>query len=114
MATVNPFMNSLREDNLIDDREIAFVADITCTNGNRGRAWFFLNGCMLHLYEMVGMADRGEHIETLNLKGAEVLKACSFVLNTSLKLKCDGEIYTFKGFAQAKKVIACITESCKI
>ena len=94
MATVNPFMNSLREDNLIDDREIAFVADITCTNGNRGRAWFFLNGCMLHLYEMVGMADRGEHIETLNLKG-------------------DGEIYTFKGFAQAKKVIACITESCE-
>ena len=113
MATVNSFMNSLREDNLIDDREIAFVAEITCTNGNRGRAWFFLNGCMLHLYEMVGMADRGEHIETLNLKGAEVLKASSFVLHTGLKLKYDGEIYTFKGFAQAKKVIACITESCE-
>ena len=44
MATVNPFMDSLRADNLIDDREIAFVADITCTNGNSGRAWFFLNG----------------------------------------------------------------------
>lgn len=44
MATVNPFMNTLREEKLIDDREIAFVADVTCTNGNRGRAWFFLNG----------------------------------------------------------------------
>lgn len=73
----------------------------------------YILGFVLHLYEMVGMADRGEHIETLNLKGAEVLKASSFVLNTSLKLKCDGEIYTFKGFAQAKKVIACITESCE-
>ena len=112
MATENPFMNALRTDNLIDDREIAFVADITCTNGNRGRAWFFLNGNLLHLYEMKGMADRGAHVETLDLKGAEVLKASSFVLATSLKLKCNGEVYTFKGFAQAKKVISCITESC--
>ena len=112
MATENPFMNALREQNLIDDREIAFVADITCTNGNAGRAWFFLNGKQLHLYEMVGMAQCGDRIETLNLSNAEVLKASSFVLATSLKLKCSGEIYTFKGFAQAKKVIACITESC--
>ena len=48
------------------------------------------------------------------MKGAKVLKASSFILGSSLKLKCDGEIYTFKGFAQAKKVIACITESCKL
>ena len=112
MATENPFMNALRADNLIDDREIAFVADITCTNGNRGRAWFFLNGNLLHLYEMAGLANRGAHIETLDLRGAEVLKASSFVLNPTFKLKCGGEVYTFKGFAQAKKVIACITESC--
>ena len=112
MATNNPFMDSLRAENLIDDREIAFVADITCTNGNRGRAWFFLNGSLLHLYEMTGFASRGACIETLDLKGAEVLKASSFVLNTSLKLKCNGHMYTFKGFAQAKKVIACITDSC--
>ena len=112
MATENPFMNSLRENNLIDDREIAFVADDTCTNGNRGRAWFFLNGSKLHLYEMAGLAACGAHIETLELKDAQILKASSFVLNSSLKLKCNGETYTFKGFAQAKKVIACITESC--
>ena len=113
MATANPFMDSLRADNLIDDREIAFVADVTCTNGNGGRAWFFLNGSMLYLYEMTGLAARGACIETLDLRGAQVLKASSFVLGSSLKLKCNGETYTFKGFAQAKKVIACITESCK-
>ena len=105
MATENPFMNSLRENNLIDDREIAFVADVTCTNGNRGRAWFFLNGSKLHLYEMAGLAACGAHIETLELKGAQILKASRFVLNSSLKLKCNNETYTFKGFAQAKKVI---------
>ena len=112
MATNNPFMDALRADHLIDDREIAVVADITCTNGNRGRAWCFLNGSMLHLYEMAGFADRGDLVEALDLKDAEVLKASSFVLNTSLKLKCNGHIYTFKGFVQAKKVIACITDSC--
>ena len=114
MATENPFMNSLNEKNLIDDREIAFVADVICTNGNCGRAWFFLNGSMLHLYEMTGMAAWGEHIETLDLKNAEVIKASSFVLGSSLKLKCNNEVYTFKGFAQAKKVIACITQSCAV
>ena len=114
MATANPFMDSLRADNLIDDREIAFVADVTCTNGNSGRAWFFLNDSTLYLYEMTGLASRGACIETLDLKGAEVLKASSFVLASSLKLKCNNEVYTFKGFAQAKKVSACITESCNV
>ena len=112
MAAVNPFMDSLRADNLIDDREVAFVADVSCTNGNRGRAWVFLNGSKLYLYEMTGMASRGACIETLELKGAKVLKASSFVLASSLKLQCNGETYTFKGFAQAKKVVACISESC--
>ena len=112
MAKENPFLNSLREKNLIDDREIACVADVTCTNGNSGRAWFFLNGKQLYLYEMAGMGALGDHIETLDLKGAEVLKASGFVLYSYLKLKCNNEVYTFKGFAQAKKVIACITDSC--
>ena len=114
MAKENPFINSLKANNLIDDREIAFVADVTCTNGNSGRAWFFLNGSQLYLYEMTGLASVGEHIETLDLKGAEILKASSFVLGSCLKLKCNNETYTFKGFAQAKKVIACITESSTI
>ena len=114
MASANRFLDALRADILVDAREIAFVADITCTNGNGGRAWFFLNGSTLYLYEMTGMVSRGACIETLDLKGAEVLKASSFVLGSSLKLKCSNEVYTFKGFAQAKKVIACITESCKV
>ena len=52
------------------------------------------------------------HIETVDLKGTEVLKASRFVLHSSLKLECGSEVYTFKIFAQVKKAIACITESC--
>ena len=37
------------------------------------------------------------HIETVDLKGTEVLKASSFVLHSSLLLNCGGEVYTFKG-----------------
>ena len=57
------------------------------------------------------LANRSAHIEIVDLKGTEVLTASSFVLHSSLKLKCGGEVYTFKIFAQSKKVIACITES---
>ena len=34
----NLFLRNAHEKGLIDNREIAFAADITCTNGNRGRA----------------------------------------------------------------------------
>lgn len=112
MAKENIFMNNAREKGLVDEREIAVVADITCTNGNSGRAWVFLNGSMLQLYEVVGFADIGEHIEALDLKNAEVLKASSFALYTFLKLKCNGQTYSLKGFAQAKKVIDAVKESC--
>ena len=58
------------------------------------------------------LANLGAHIETVDLKGTEVLKASRFVLHSSLKLECGSEVYTFKIFAQVKKAIACITESC--
>ena len=112
MAKENLFLNKVREMGLIDEREIALVADITCTNGNQGRAWFFLNGSLLNLYEMAGFADLGDHVETLELKDAKFIKASSFPLYTYLKLECQGHTYTFKGFAQAKKVIAAVQESC--
>lgn len=112
MAAENLFMKNAREKGLIDHREIAFAADVSSTNGNSGRAWFFLNGSILQLYEMVGMADLGAHVETLDLKQAEILKASSFVLATSMKLRCNGHTYTLKGFAQAKKVIEAFRESC--
>lgn len=112
MAKENLFMKNAMEKGLIDAREIAVAADITCTNGNSGRAWVFLNGSVMQLYELAGLADLGAHVETLNLKNAELLKASSFVLGSSLKLKYNGNVYTFKGFAQAKKVIEAVRESC--
>ena len=112
MATENLFMKNAAEMGLIDEREIAVAADVTCTNGNSGRAWVFLNGTTLHLYELAGLANLGDHVESIDLKGASVVKSSSFALYTYLKLACNGHTYTFKGFAQAKKVIAAITESC--
>ncbi len=112
MAKENLFMKNAKEMNLIDEREIAVAADIVCTNGNSGRAWVFLNGSVMQLYELAGLADLGDHVETLDLKNAQLLKASSFVLGTSMKLAYNGHTYTFKGFAQAKKVIEAVRESC--
>ena len=112
MAKENLFMKNAMEKGLIDDREIAVAADIVCTNGNNGRAWVFLNGSIMQLYELAGLADLGAHVETLDLKDAELIKASSFVLGSSMKLKSKGNVYTFKGFAQAKKVIEAVRESC--
>lgn len=108
----NLFMKNAAEKGLIDSREIAVAADITCTNGNRGRAWVFLNGSIMQLYELAGLAGLGDQVETLDLKNAKLIKASSFVLNTSMKLEYGGHTYTFKGFAQAKKVIEAVKESC--
>ena len=112
MAKENLFMKNAMEKGLIDRREIAVAADVICTNGNSGRAWVFLNGSVMQLYELAGLADLGDHVETLDLKNAEFLKASSFALYTYLKLKYNGHTYTFKGFAQAKKVIEAVQESC--
>lgn len=112
MATENKFMRDAKLRGLIDDREIAFMVDTTCTNGSNGRAWMLLEGNTLHLCEPVGMTTLGEHLEALDLEKAQLLKASSFVLNPNFKLKYEGEIYTFRGFAQAKRVVEAIRESC--
>lgn len=112
MATENKFMRNARLRGLIDDREIAFMVDTTCTNGSNGRAWMLLNGSMLHLCEPVGLTELGQLVESLDLEKATLLKASSFILNPNFKLKYEGEVYTFRGFAQAKRVVEVIRESC--
>lgn len=112
MAAENLFMKNAREMGLIDDREIAFAADVACTNGNRGRVWFFLNGTVMNLYAMAGLADLGAHVETLDLKVAHFVKGSSFVLHTTMKLEYSGHTYSFQGFAQAKKVIEAVKDAC--
>ena len=109
----NLFLKNAHDRGLIDDREIAFMADIVCTNGNSGRAFCFLNGTELRIYEAAGIAETGEHIETLDLKEGEFLKGSSFVLHTYMKLRHHGETYSMQGFTQAKKVITAIQNSCK-
>lgn len=112
MAAENLFMKNAKEKGLIDHREIAFAADVSCTNGNRGRVWFFLNGTTMHLYEMAGLAELGAHVESVDLHGGEFIKGSSFVLHTTMKFRAGGHTYSFQGFAQAKKVIEAVKESC--
>lgn len=112
MATENPFMKEIRQRGLIDEREIAFAADVSCTNGNRGKVWFFLSGSTLHLYEMAGLTQLGALVEVLDLKDAQFIKGSSFILHPTMKFRCGGHTYAFQGFAQAKKVIAAVQESC--
>ena len=113
MAKENLFLKKAHEMGLLDERDLAFAADITCTNGNSGRAWFFVNGRKMFLYEMVGMADMGACIETLDLNQTKFVKGSGFVLNTHMTLQYGGETYKFKGFAQGKRVIEIMQTSCK-
>ena len=113
MARENLFMKKAHEMGIIDERELAFAADIVCTNGNRGRAWFFINGSKLFLYEMLGMADMGRCIESLDLDRTKFVKGSGFVLHTHMTLEHGGHTYKFQGFAQGKRVIEVMKEACK-
>ncbi len=112
MAKENLFLKNLKERNLIDDREIAVMADVSATNGNRGRAFVLLNGTELSFYEPAGFADLGELIETIDLKQARFLKGSSFILHTTLKLECAGIVYSLQGFTQAAMFIEAVKTGC--
>lgn len=112
MAQENLLLKQAKEMGLIDDREVAVGANITCTNGNRGRGWVFLNGTVLSIYEPVGFTGLGDHVETLDLRAARFVKGSTFVLNTTLKLEYAGHAYTFKDFTIAKKFIEAVKEAC--
>ena len=112
MAKENLFLKNLRERNLIDDREIVVMADVSATNGNRGRAFVLLNGTELSFYAPAGFADLGDLIETIELKQAKFLKGSSFILHTTLKLECRGTVYSLQGFAQAAQFIEAVKGSC--
>lgn len=113
MAKENLFLKKAHEMGLLDSEEIAFMADVTCSNGNAGRVWFMLNGSRMFLCEPLGLADFGDCIETLDLNKAKFVKGSGFVLNTHMTLDVDGLIYKFKGFAQGKRIVALFQERCK-
>ena len=112
MAKENLFLKDLKSRGLIDDREIVVMADISSTNGNRGRAFVLLKGTNLFLYEAAGIAALGDLVEMIDLRKAKFIKGSTFVLRTMLKLSCNGFTYSFQGFAQAAKFIDAVKESC--
>ena len=112
MAKESPALKFAKENDLVDERELVYVADIVCSNGNYGRAWIFFGGNNMHIFELVGFSGIGGYVETIELKNAEVLKSSAFLLGPSLKLKYDGNTYTFKNFAQPKLFIGTVREGC--
>lgn len=113
MAKENLLLKKAHEMGLLDERDVAVVADVTSTNGNRGRAFFFLNKNLIHLYELRGFADFGAYVETLDLNETKFVKGSSFLLNPNMTLACGGHTYKFVGFAQPKWVIENVKSSCK-
>lgn len=112
MAKENPFLMEMKARGLVDDREVAAMADITSTNGYWGRSFALLSGTTLYLYEAAGVAALGELVEVIDLRKAKFLKGSSFVLHTAMKLQYNGCTYSFQGFTQAARFIAAIKESC--
>lgn len=108
----NQFLKNARDRHLIDERKIAFAADAACTNGNQGRVWFFLNGSRLALYACVGLGGLGDFIEEIDLKKAVFRKGSGFVLGTRLEFQYEGDTYTFRGFAQGRRVVEAIKSAC--
>lgn len=108
----NKFIQGLHEEGLIDEREVVFMADIASTNGNKGRGFVLLNGRTLSIYEMLSYDKLGDPVDCIDLTQTEVIKASSFVLHTSMKLKFNNIVYSFQGFTQAKRIIEAIKESC--
>lgn len=113
MAKENELLKMAAEKGLIDQRKLAVVADVSCTDGNNGRGWVFLNGDTLYLYEQVGFAGIGEPVEKLDLKKCRVLKSCSFILMASLKLQAGSRIFLFKNFGNPKQIVEAIRTSCE-
>ena len=112
MAKENLFLKKAHEMGLMDSEEIAFMADVTCSNGSRGRVWFFLNGHKLFLHEPLGLADFGDQVDAIDLSRARFVKGSGFVLHTHMTLAVDGLTYKFQGFAQGKRVVGLIQDRC--
>ena len=113
MAKENLFLKKAHQMGLLDSEEVAFMADVKCSNGNAGRAWFFLNENLLFLYEPLGLADFGECIETLDLNQTRFVKGSGFIFYTYMTLSADDLTYRFQNFAQGKRVVALIQQRCK-
>lgn len=98
--------------NLIDERQICPMSNITCSNGNAGRCWVAINKSTMSICDVNGFAQLGETLEVIDLTRAKVLKASSFILNPVLKLEYQGAVYTFKGFQRAELFLDAVKQGC--
>lgn len=106
------FLKDTKSKNLIDDRDLFFMADITCTNGNAGRVWVLFNGSDMNFCGFDGFSKAGELLETIDLTKAKVLKASSFIFHPTMKLEYQGNVYSMTGFNRAKIFIEAVEKGC--
>ena len=59
MAKENVYLKQWKEQGLVDERGVAVVADISCTNGNAGRAFVFINGTTMYIQLSVWVPRTG-------------------------------------------------------
>ena len=113
MAKENLFLKKAHQMGLLDSEEIAFMADVKCSNGNAGRAWFFLNGDKLFLHEPMGLTDFGDQVDVIDLSRAKFVKGSGFIFYTYMTLSADGLTYKFQNFAQGKRIVTLMQQRCK-
>ena len=110
-AQENEFIQSLRKQGLIDERNFVISTDVTASNGNSGRAWVTLSGDTLRLFALESFTRLGELIETIDLKQARLLKAVGNAFVSTVKLESGGVQYTFRHFIQARTVVTILKEA---
>lgn len=112
MAKENKFLNDLKAQSLIDDRELATVADINCTNGNNWRGWVCINDTTMRLFSMTFPANLGELIDEIELPEALLIKTFGIVPFTLIKFQYQGHTYRIEHFSKTKEFIQTMKETC--
>ena len=111
MAQENKFLKELQEKGLVDERGLAVVGDIVSSNGNSGRAFILISGDTMHLYAMEGFGKLGFHVESINLKEVELIKARGGIFLQILRFAYHGHTYTVRNFGLAAQLIEAIKKS---
>ena len=106
MAKENKFLIDLKNRNIIDDRELVTVADITCTNGNHWRGYVCINDTTMSLFSMTFPAcTLNELIDFIELREAKLVKSFGIVPFTLIKFTYRGHTYRIEHFSKTKEFI---------
>jgi hypothetical protein len=113
MAKENKFLEDLKAQNLVDERELVTVADINCTNGNNWRGWVCIHGTTMRLFSMTFPACKlDELIDEIELPEARLIKTFGIVPFTLIKFQYQSHTYRIEHFSKTKEFIQTMKETC--